>query len=177
MTSNVSALLKDGRTALIRRAVPGDAEGATELVNIVGAEKKFTLRERATWTLDEERRTLTAARPDEGAFFVAEIGGELCGLLNIERGKWPKNRHVASFGMALLPNSRRIGLGTGLLRAAIEWARSAGVRKLTLEVFSTNVGAIQLYQKMGFLEEGRLARQFIIEGTPVDSILMALWIS
>ncbi|MGA7846131.1 MAG: GNAT family N-acetyltransferase [Thermoplasmata archaeon] len=168
--------LRDGRSALIRRATAEDAGPITDLVNLVGGEGRFVLRERATWTLDQERATLAAASGPQSAFFVAEVSGRLSGLLNVARGAWLKDAHVAEFGMSCLPDCRGVGLGTALLSAGIEWARSVGVHKLTLEVFATNERAVALYRKRGFVEEARLQGQYVIDGAPVDSLLMALWL-
>jgi len=168
--------LKDGRTALIRRATPDDAGSITEHVNLVGGESRFVLRERATWTLDQERATLSAASGSQSAFFVAEVSGRLSGLINLGRGMWSKDAHVAELGMSCLPECRGVGLGAALLAVGIEWARSVGVRKLTLKVFATNERAIALYRKSGFVEEARLQGQYLIDGQPVDSLLMARWI-
>jgi RimJ/RimL family protein N-acetyltransferase len=51
------------------------------------------------------------------------------------------------------------GVGTALLEAAIDWARRAGLHKLTLSVFPHNETAIALYRKFGFVEEGRRPKQ------------------
>lgn len=172
----IECRLKDGRVAAIRLARPEDAQAITDFVNVVGRETRWVLRERATWSLDEERQTLAAADGKDSAFFVAEIDGRLCGNLNIARGRWPKNAHVAEFGMACLPGCRGVGLGSALLRHALDWARSVGVQKVTLEVFATNAPAIGLYLKMGFEEEGRRRREFRIDGILIDGVLMALWL-
>ena len=176
MFDAAEAELKDGRVVTIRLAVPDDARAITDFVNTVGREKQFVLRERATWTLDEERVTLAAADGKDSAFFVGEIEGRISALLNIARGRWPKNYHVAEFGMACLPDSRRIGLGTAVLSRALEWASSVGIRKVNLEVFASNQPALDLYRKMGFEEEGRRQREFLIDGSLVDGILMAKWL-
>jgi hypothetical protein len=65
--------LKDGRVAVIRRAVPVDARAITDFVNLVGAERRFVLRERATWTLEEEEKTLASADGRGSVFFVAHL--------------------------------------------------------------------------------------------------------
>jgi len=168
--------LKDGRIATLRRATPDDAEAITRFVDLIGSERRYVLRERATWTLEEERRTLSSADGRDAVFLIAEIDGQLSGLLNVARGRSPKNAHVAEFGMSCHPECRRIGLGTALLERALDWARSVGIRKMNLEVFASNSGAIALYRKMGFEEEGRRRGEFIIDGVPVDGILMARWL-
>ncbi len=169
-------VLKDGRHASLRLAGPADAEEITELVNVVGAERQYVLRERATWTIEQERATLAAADGTSSAFFLAEIDGRLSGSLNIQRGAWPKNHHVAELGMSCRAECRRLGVGTALLAHALDWARSVGVRKVNLEVFATNAPAIALYRKMGFQEEGRRRREFSIGGDLVDGVLMARWL-
>ena len=49
---------------------------------------------------------------------------------------------------------------SALLAAAIEWARERGLHKLSLSVFPHNAAAIALYRKFGFVEEGRLVKQY-----------------
>lgn len=176
MTAATIVRLGDGRSGLVRRASPDDAEGITALVNTVGAEGRFVLRDRATWTLEEERQTLAAADGTVSVFLVAELSERICGMMNLSRGRWPKNSHVAEFGMSCLPECRRIGLGAALLAQGIEWARDGGVRKLALEVFASNEAAISLYRKMGFEVEARLKGEFVIDGAPVDGLRMALWL-
>ena len=51
-------------------------------------------------------------------------------------------------------------VGSALVAAAIDGARSHGLDKLCLEVFAHNMAAITLYRKSGFLEEGRRTRQY-----------------
>ena len=46
------------------------------------------------------------------------------------------------------------------MAACVEWARETGVHKLSLEVFPWNEPAIALYRRFGFVEEGRLRKQY-----------------
>lgn len=176
MTDVTRTRLTDGRAAVIRPAVPDDAQMITDFVNVIGAEGRFVLRERATWSIAEERKTLGAADGQRAAFFVAEVAGRLSGMINLSRGQWTKDAHLAELGMSCLPDCRGVGLGTALLARGMAWARSVGVRKLTLEVFASNDRAIALYRKAGFVEEARLRGQYLIDGQPVDGVLMALWL-
>jgi len=63
-----------------------------------------------------------------------------------------------------------------MLQTMIAWARSVGIRKLTLGVFASNTPAVALYRKLGFAQEGRSRGQVILRGRPVDELLMALWL-
>src|SRR5205823_8716280 len=86
-------------------------------------------------------------------------GDRVVGVLIIERIAHPVNRHVATLGMAVDKTWRRRGVGVALMAAGMRWARSAGIEKVTLEVYPTNEAAVALYRKFGFTEEGRLDRQ------------------
>jgi ribosomal-protein-alanine N-acetyltransferase len=59
--------------------------------------------------------------------------------------------------LAVAPAFRRQGVGTALVKSALEIVRHLGVRAVILEVRDTNDAAIMLYQKLGF--EQLAARQ------------------
>ena len=59
-------------------------------------------------------------------------------------------------GMGVVAAARRSGVGEQLMRALIERARGAGVRRLGLEVLEHNLGARALYEKLGFRTWRRL---------------------
>jgi RimJ/RimL family protein N-acetyltransferase len=87
---------------------------------------------------------------------LAEVEGKPIGSIHVER-----SRHgFGEIGMAVLKEWRGRGVGSALLAAAIEWARAEGLHKLSLEVFPHNEAAIGLYRKFGFVEEGRLVKQY-----------------
>ncbi len=43
------------------------------------------------------------------------------------------------------------------------------IEKVCLEVFTTNIGAIRLYRKLGFVEEGLRPKDIKFEGLPRSS--------
>ena len=53
--------------------------------------------------------------------------------------------------LAVSSEARGMGIGTALLEAAFEHARSSGFRFVGLEVIDTNPRARQLYERMGFV--------------------------
>jgi RimJ/RimL family protein N-acetyltransferase len=173
-----SAVLRDGRTALLRRAVPGDAEAIIAHVNAIGAERVHIMTERISGSLHDERDLIRKRNSDQRSelFIVAVIGREIVGTADFSRGRPSKNRHVAELGIALRKEVRGLGLGVAMMEAGIRWARSVGIRKLTLGVFATNHPARALYRRLGFTVEGRLRGQVILRGRPVDELLLARWI-
>jgi ribosomal protein S18 acetylase RimI-like enzyme len=137
----------------------------------------------ASWTAESGFPSVMARA--RGSFFaddsppeshlVAEIDGRLTGYLRLKPAtNLPENAHVFGvFGLAVAPEGRRQGVATALLRAAEERVRTQGGRKLSLRVLGTNTAAQRLYEGLGFQREGVLRDEFIINGRPVDDVLMA----
>ncbi|MEQ1833886.1 MAG: GNAT family N-acetyltransferase [Candidatus Eisenbacteria bacterium] len=68
-------------------------------------------------------------------------------------------------GMGVVPEARRSGLGEQLMTRLIGSARTAGVRRLGLEVLQGNDGARLLYEKLGFRPTRRL-EVLVWDGVP-----------
>lgn len=88
---------------------------------------------------------------------VADIGNRVVGYIvtmDIDRytGK------IISF--AVKPEYRRMGIGTMLLRNAIERLKSRGKKRILLEVRVSNVEAQRLYKKFGFKTISTLPRYY-----------------
>jgi RimJ/RimL family protein N-acetyltransferase len=159
----------------IRRAEPGDAAGLVVLAAAVGRETgNWLLTTDTGRTIADERRFLRAVRrqPD-AAVFVAVDDDAVVGRLSISRDPHPSSAHVADLGLMVAAGHRRRGIGRGLLDAAVDWARSAGVGKLELHVFTWNEPAIKLYESFGFEREGLRREHYLRDGVLVDALLMA----
>jgi RimJ/RimL family protein N-acetyltransferase len=163
-------------TPTVRQAEPGDAAALVGLADAVGAEPEGWLLADSAWrSPSEERRYLRAIRRHpHAAVLVAEEAGELVGRLSIARDPHAASAHVADVGLMVARSQRRRGIGTALLNAAEQWARGAQIDKLELHVFPHNLGAIALYEKLGYEREGhRRAHYRRPDGTLADAILMA----
>jgi RimJ/RimL family protein N-acetyltransferase len=163
-------------TVVIRAAQPSDAAAIVALAGAVGAEPEgWLLSDRAWRTVGDERRYLrTLRRESNGNVFVAEDAGAVVGRLAVRRDAHPSSAHVANFGLMVASSHRGQGIGTALLAAAEEWARSARVSKLELHVFPHNEPAIALYEKSGYEREGfRRMHYRRPQGGFVDAIVMA----
>jgi ribosomal protein S18 acetylase RimI-like enzyme len=124
--------------------------------------------------------------PADGGFFqggsdprdvlVASVDGTAVGYVKLgSPTRLPSNGHVLEIqGLAVSPAYQGHGLGRRLLVAAIEEARSRGVRRLTLRVLATNRPARELYLSAGFEIEGVLREEFLVDGAYVDDVLMAI---
>lgn len=104
---------------------------------------------------------------------VAEDGGVIVGELSLKAVSSRRAvQHVATLGMSVKHAHRRKGVGKALLDAAIDWAPSAGIKRIELYVYARNAPAIALYEACGFKVEGT-RRGFIKEGdTYLDDVVM-----
>jgi RimJ/RimL family protein N-acetyltransferase len=98
--------------------------------------------------IDVEKR---AASLRLDGMLVATAADEVVGELRVEQSPFG----FGEIGMMVARDWRRRGVGSALVAAGIEWGREHGLHKLTLSVFPHNRTAIRLYQKFGFVEEGR----------------------
>lgn len=105
---------------------------------------------------------------------VAVDDAQLVGELSIKAVSSRRAvQHVATLGMSVKPAHRRKGIGRALMNAAIEWAPSAGIKRIELYVYARNAPAIALYEACGFRVEGT-RRGFIREGDAyLDDVVMA----
>jgi putative acetyltransferase len=152
---------------VVRPARAGDARAMAELMATVAEERDGIASEPP---IDIEERAAFFARSADGSV-IAVAHGQIVGLLHV---------HVSRFGfgeLAMLVDRdwRGRGVGSALVRAAIDYARGQGLHKLCLEVFAHNAAAIALYRKFDFAEEGRRRQQYRrASGELWDSIVMGL---
>lgn len=68
------------------------------------------------------------------------------------------------------------GFGTDACRLLVEYAfGKLNLHKVWLAVFANNPSAIKVYERLGFVEEGRLKEHVFSEGNLVDKILMSVF--
>jgi putative acetyltransferase len=100
-----------------------------------------------------------------------EIVGSL-GLAVPDRS--PRRWHVGEIGMAVHDQWQGRGIGTALLRAAVDLAdRWLNLRRLELTVYTDNEPAIRLYRRFGFEREGLLRKYAFRDGVFVDAYTLA----
>lgn len=113
---------------------------------------------------------------EPGDLLVAEDGGTLVGHVELEQQyPVPSHTHVLTIGgLAVDPAVQGRGIGRSLLEAGIAMAGERGARKVTLRVLGGNTRARSLYEGCGFVVEGVLRAEYVIDGRDVDDVLMAL---
>jgi RimJ/RimL family protein N-acetyltransferase len=127
----------------LREAVAGEGRG-------IGAELPLDAeRDRGVFlgSIDSDTQQSFVA-VDDATDVIGNLGIQLYGY------------GVAELGMMVEVAWRGRGVGAALLQAGIDWARSVGAHKIALQHWPTNERATALYDKFGFVEEGRLRRHY-----------------
>ncbi|MGC8608941.1 MAG: GNAT family N-acetyltransferase [Thermoplasmata archaeon] len=158
---------------IVRKADPSDAYGIINCMQSVMSEQIYLVSEYYLLTEKGEQDRL---RNLDDLTLVCALDRKIVGVLTIQRGIYRKNRHTASLGIAIMAGHRHKGLGTRMIKEAILWCEEQEIQKLNLEVFSTNVNAIEAYKKVGFKIEGSRRKQFIINGQYVDDVMMTYFV-
>ena len=114
-----------------------------------------------------------AERAPGGIHLGAVLGGKLVGTISMRQLEGRRS-HVASFGMGVHDAYQGRGVGSALLAAALDFAdRWWGALRIELTVFADNARAIGLYEKHGFVREGRHVAYAIRDGVLIDALAMA----
>jgi RimJ/RimL family protein N-acetyltransferase len=140
----------------VRRARSDDAEVLEKFMQSLIAENLPVLYTKAASpTLDEIITFISAhSDPNVSLLIVVIDEGRLIGMLDADIHRNSQRSHCASFGMSVLNEYRRHGVGSVLLAELFLWAKKHQLNRIELEVFSNNLAAIGLYKKMGFWVEG-----------------------
>lgn len=82
--------------------------------------------------------------------------------------------HVyALWSLVVSAHVRRLGIASALLATAERIALDRGATKLSLRVLGSNLPAQSLYERRGYVVEGRYTAEFLIDGEYVDDLTMA----
>jgi RimJ/RimL family protein N-acetyltransferase len=156
---------------LLRTATLEDFEPWFALREAVAAEGRYIATEAPvdrganeamfTSCIDDGTKTVIVAVDDAGAM-VGHLNAQL-------------DHGVVHLGMCVAADQRGRGIGRRLLERCIGWATDQGAHKVALEAWPHNGAALRLYERMGFVLEGRLRRHWRRrDGSLWDAVAMGL---
>lgn len=112
--------------------------------------------------------------PEGQHVLVACIEGQIVGQCFVRLDAALRRRHTACFGLGVDARHRGKGVAKAMMAAIIDlcdnWLQ---VDRIELTVYASNEAAIALYQKFGFVIEGRGVRYAVRNGVQVDALFMA----
>jgi RimJ/RimL family protein N-acetyltransferase len=174
--------LQSGHDLLIRCPTAADAPALCRYLEAIWAdpgrfnvtapgELHLTSEQEAAWIQSHLEAPAQVA-------LVAEIAGEIVGLLDCDAPPRRRLSHTTELGISIAAAWREQGIGRQLLHAALAWARAhPHIEKVWLTVIATNARAIHLYAALGFREEGRAHQAIKFEDGVYDDLLqMYQWV-
>jgi RimJ/RimL family protein N-acetyltransferase len=168
---------KDKRRVILRTPKWDDLDDLFEMINSLVLEKadiamseKISREEEIDWLA----KALSSLEKDEVFYLVAEVDGKVVANSEIGKGRGSYERHVGGIGIAIKEGFREVGIGTEMMKTLIRQARVMDLKVLRLSVFESNKRALHIYEKVGFVQTGRIPKKFFKEGNYVDEVIMAM---
>ncbi|GAY76594.1 GNAT family N-acetyltransferase [Sporolactobacillus inulinus] len=163
----------------IREARKSDAAPVLAYLSRIAGETDFltygSVDELQLTVEKEEALFERYAKKDNAVFLVAEYDGTIVGTLNFEGGKRRRTAHVGEFGISVRKDYWGKGIGRALLSHLIHWSKKTGIiRKINLMARSDNIRAIKLYESFGFVQDGLITRDLLIDGVFYSAVHMGL---
>ncbi|MFB6265982.1 MAG: N-acetyltransferase family protein, partial [Candidatus Nanohaloarchaea archaeon] len=155
----VEELEVDGHEVVFRYPRMDDVDDLLDLINSLVEEgapitrqEKLDRDEEVDWLSD----VLEKVENGRMVYLVVEVDGEVMGSAEVEKQEAQKS-HIGQLGISLREEIRGLGIGTRLMETIIsEATEELDLETVILEVFESNEPAINLYEKLGFSEAGRV---------------------
>lgn len=166
-----SAELKDGRIVTLRFLTPDDKSNVLKMFSTMSA---ASLR----WSLppyDEEWIDRKLANIKRLIPLVAVHDNRIVGFCAIRKSSHARRRGIGGIGIFIHQEFHNAGLGTAMIKLALDLAKKQGLRRIRLEVIEGNRAAVRLYEKAGFMVEGRMRSSFLDDDNRYhDSLIMGI---
>lgn len=162
----------------VRPARATDAPELHALQQTIYTEARWFVGDGAP-SADAITRRLRSLDPRHSCYLVALIQPQahqqeqVSGWLELNRPQPQRLKHVAVLTIAVAPAWRRRGVAKQLLSRGYQWAQQKGVKKIQLDVRAGNTAAITLYEREGFVLEGRERAQILTPQGYEDNLVMA----
>jgi RimJ/RimL family protein N-acetyltransferase len=175
---SIDVRLKNQKTVTIRVASTLDAVNLLKTIKSYVGESPYIpkLQEEFRLTLEEAKKWIRSL--DEQAnslLLVAVYENEIIANVDLTGNQRKVMKHTAVIGMGMAKEWQNVGLGTALLFAIIEWAKKNPILELIwLQVYRDNQLGRNLYDKMGFIQNGIIKGFFKQDGQYFDNLTMSM---
>lgn len=172
------ALLNNGKTLVLRKAIKEDAKGIIEYLNAVGGESDNLLFGKDEFPLNtqQEAEYIENMSNDlNSLMLVAIIEDKIVSVSQITSPKRKRIAHNSELVISVRKNYWGIGVGSAVMEQLIKFIKEKNtIKTISLGVRDENNNAIKMYEKFGFERVGIHKNYFNIDGNFYDEILMDL---
>jgi RimJ/RimL family protein N-acetyltransferase len=160
---------------LIREAVSGDAAELKVYFRKAYEESDFLLFEPEEVRSDDSIASTieNATNTCSGTTYICVDGNLIVGACFCFRGFVKRQRHCMGIALSVLASHHSRGIGREFLNRLEKWALNNEVTRIELNVRCDNLRAIKMYERFGFVQEGRKSRSILIRGEFKDDFIMA----
>jgi len=166
------------KNILIRKAKLEDAKGIVEL-QAIGLKKNNWIYTGSNKPYSKEKinnlkKDLKSKSPESYSFVAVEKNNKkIIGSAMFSFRKTGRVRHRVSFGWGVHPDYQGKGIGTQLLKFALNFAKKKGYKIATAEAALENVGSIKLGKKLGFKIIGKVKNGLLTDDKRyIDTAIM-----
>lgn len=153
-------IIKDGSEIILRCPRAEDTETVLEVYKKISGETPYLVcdPDELRMTAEQEKEFLEAHNSSPSSLMIlAFVDGRYAGNCSFEgRTRTRRTAHRAVCGIALLQEFTGKGLGKIMLSKLLTEAKKAGFGQIELDVYSENIRARRLYEKLGFIECGAI---------------------
>ena len=169
-----------GLEVIIRNPEETDAQQMVNLIKLVDTESTFLAREQGEFTtsVEKEKELIRFWKETEfKLFLVAEVNEKIVATCEIAINSRKRYKHKGGLAIAIIKEYWGRGIGRSLIESCISWCKDASLEKIELTVDSDNERAFSLYEKLGFIVEGKIIKtRKLPNGIYKDSYQMALFL-
>lgn len=170
----ISESILEGHKVRLRPVRPGDLQSFTDWLAdpevrrwLAALDEPPTLQEEIEWYED------TRANPDNVLWAIETLDGRLLGTCELRTAL--KSRR-AELGIAIQDKREwSKGYGEDAVRLVLEYGfEDMELNRIELTTDEDNVRGRRCYEKCGFVEEGTLRKHRIVDGRPINTIMMSV---
>ncbi|MEK6749013.1 MAG: GNAT family N-acetyltransferase [Pseudomonadota bacterium] len=163
-------------TFLTRPATHVDAHHIVQLLSVLYSETEYLPHAPGDVIASPQQlavRIEAGNRTGGAPVFVAEVKGELVGVVFGSRGMTARTRHIMHVVIGVLQAHCGLGIGHALMRDLETSAAMHHLHRLELAVHSDNQRAIALYKHLGYVIEGKKLQSVCIRDKYVDELILS----
>jgi RimJ/RimL family protein N-acetyltransferase len=172
--------LKNGDDLILRKPMIDDAEKMVEYLNIVGGESDNLLFGKGEFrlTVEQEMEYIKNISKDANTLMILGIiDNNIVSVAQISSNNRKRIAHNSEISISVKKEYWRNGIGSIVMEELIRFGKKHNtIKNISLGVKSSNVNAIKMYEKFGFIKVGVHKNFFNIDGNFHDEILMDLYL-